>query len=91
MHATTVEAKQDGFEVGTRSSTSSGSCRVISGPEILDESPEETGYKALGKVVYGKSISLVRLNVRANRNRIPPCSTNLNATSYSRENSPPST
>ena len=83
MHGTIVKAMQDGFEVGTQSSTSSGSCRVISVTGFLDEGRDEIGYKAPGSVVHGKSISLVRLNVGANRNRIPPGLTDLTATSYS--------
>ena len=83
MHGTTVKAMQDGFAVSTQSSTSSSSWRVISGTEFLGESREEIGYKAPSSVLHGKSISLVRLNARANRNRIPPCLTNLTATSYS--------
>ena len=83
MNGTTVKAMKDGFEVGTQSWTSSGSCRIISGTVFLDESREEIGHKAPGSVVHGKSLSLIRLNVRANRNRIPPCLTNVTATSYS--------
>lgn len=77
------KAMQDGFEVDPQSSTFSGSCRAISDTVFLDDSREEIGYEAPGSAIHGKLISLVSLNVRANRNCIPPCLTNLTATSYS--------
>ena len=77
------KAIQDEFEVDTQSSTFSGSRRVISGTIFLDDSREEIRYKAPGSAIRGKLISPIILNVRANRNYIPPCLTNLTATSYS--------